>query len=63
MLYWQIRLCGYYVVYAPYEKTDKKLNTLKYSYNRLLITIEPPLLHGGATTNECAGTTICMPPS
>ena len=51
-----------HVVYAPYEKTDIKLNTLKCSYNRLLMTIDRPLLHGGAT-NECAGTTICMAPS
>ena len=42
------------------RKTDIKLNTLKFSYNRLLI--DCPFLHGGAT-NECAGTTICMPPS
>ena len=37
-----------HVVYAPYEKTDITLNTLKCSYNyRLLMTIDRPLLHGG----------------
>ena len=44
------------------KKTDIKLNTLKCSYNRLLMTIDRPLLHGGAT-NACAGTTIYMSPS
>ena len=44
------------------KKTDIKLSTLKRSYNRLIMTIDRPLLNRGAT-NECAGTTICMPPS
>ena len=57
---------GTYIIFMsctlPKKKTDRKLNTLKCSYNRLLMTIDRPLLHGGAT-NECAGTTMCMPPS
>ena len=48
-----------HVVYA--HKTDIKPNPLKCSYNRLLMTIDRPLLHGGAT-NACATTTISMPP-
>ena len=48
-----------YLCTLPKKKTDIKLNTLKCSYNRLLMTIDCPFLHGGAT-NECAGTTICM---
>ena len=45
----------------PKKKTDIKLNTLTYSFNGLLMTIDCPLLHGG-TTNECAETTIYMHP-
>ena len=34
----------------PKKKTDIKLNTLKCSYNRLIMTIDHPLLHEGART-------------
>ena len=45
----------------PKKKLNIKPNTLKCSYNRLLMTIDHPLLHGGAT-NAWATTTISMPP-
>ena len=52
-----------HVVYAPYETNDINLNTLKYSFDRLLMTIfYRPFAPRGAT-KECAGTTICMTPS
>ena len=59
------RMNLFHVVYAPYEKTDIKLNTLKCSYNhdnRLLMTIDHPFTPRGAT-NACASTTICTSPS
>ena len=42
---WDRKTCR--VRHIPKKKTDIKLNTLKYSYNRLLMTIDRPLLHGG----------------
>ena len=44
------------------KKTDKKLNTLKFSFNRLLITIDHPFAPRGCHY-ECAGTTISIIPS
>ena len=42
------------------KKTDIQLSTLKCSYNRLLMTIDCPLLHGGASVSVPRPPSACL---